>query len=667
VSMKDTAAHTPQDDVDIRSLYRANRRRVDVEGFVSTLDVRLAGAGKRARRRPAVRRIAIALAAVVLAAGVSIGTWQAAVHLGDGPESILVIGDPAEPAENSGGSSVAPGLEAFYPDFLTRQPRSVSELEFVQIWREAAATLDVAPRGARLDSIQISWDQDGLLESFYLSASTPDGRTVDLSAYVGGPALDPKSDHVTFTGAAVAHGGSSAYGSMSWGPAADAMTPSVDHVLAALDSVGLMETAVQAFGPTARLDRVLWSLSSLGTTPINEIQQLTAVWGVDASLPTTLSLSGGRVDRVDDAASLSALFPAFGLSLGRQWLNESTSGSGSLHMEMPEALVLLPVSTVQEKVGSDTGKPRPVGAQLDGLAFATWRAEICRVREGLVETVWRPNEQYQLWEGSHGVSYSSRRTWLLHGAGIVLVTPSGSGEPFEVFVGNASPGSGSSDDGTVEPWSGTGQAAIMAHPASGPGEPLELFRYFAPPLMNRIRYDETNDQIWLTMMSQDPDQITLLTARPHDSELLPIDPPLGRSFGGDFAVSPDASTMVYIGPWQVPTEVTLRTQNGKDIDAALGLETAYTPAFSPDGSKVCLIGSREFQGETAVWVFDADGRNCTEIVATRGLTPTYPVFSPDGTRVAFRNWALGDLWTVDLESEALTRYDLSVAEAPIAW
>ncbi|MBN1628292.1 MAG: hypothetical protein JW990_00880 [Thermoleophilia bacterium] len=68
----------------------------------------------------------------------------------------------------------------------------------------------------------------------------------------------------------------------------------------------------------------------------------------------------------------------------------------------------------------------------------------------------------------------------------------------------------------------------------------------------------------------------------------------------------------------MPAEVTLRTQDGKDIDAALGLPTAHTPAFAPDGSKVCLIGSH-------------------------------------------------DLWTVDVESEALARYDLLVAEAPVPW
>ena len=56
-----------------------------------------------------------------------------------------------------------------------------------------------------------------------------------------------------------------------------------------------------------------------------------------------------------------------------------------------------------------------------------------------------------------------------------------------------------------------------------------------------------------------------------------------------------------------------------------------------------------------------------ELATTEGLTPTYPAFSPDGRRIAFRNWTLGDLWTVDVTTGATIRYDLRVGEAAIAW
>ena len=216
-------------------------------------------------------------------------------------------------------------------------------------------------------------------------------------------------------------------------------------------------------------------------------------------------------------------------------------------------------------------------------------------------------------------------------------------------------------------WSATydGENALMAVPAAGePARSVELLRSKSLPLMNRVHYDANDDRVWLAELAQDGGEATLWSAQPHGSQLVALH--LTRSFGGDFAVSPDGLSILYLGTQQSPATATLRTST-QEIRLSLGLVNACSPVFSPDGKKVCLVGSDTADGATSLWIYDLEAQTCTRIESTKGLYPTFPAFSPDGQRIAFRNWRLGDVWTVALDSGKLTRYALSVADAPIAW
>jgi hypothetical protein len=310
--------------------------------------------------------------------------------------------------------------------------------------------------------------------------------------------------------------------------------------------------------------------------------------------------------------------------------------------------------------------------RLDGLAFTTpsdWtysEGTVRCFRDGAAETIWEPDTLFGPGFGSYGVSYSLGGTRLLCAGGIWLVTRDGSEVSVEVIGGVSSGGSMSSGGDETGSWSatGSGEAAVIELSPTERSESQELLRCDGLLWMNRVAYDESNNRIWLARQANGLGDVNLWTAQPHASELVPV--PLADSFGGDFAVSPDGSTIVYVGTWQVPAKVIMRTPDS-ETDLALGLATAYSPVFSPEGDKVCLVGSQALDGETAIWIFDADGGNCREIASTRGLAPTFPVFSPDGQRIAFRSWKLGDIWTVVVDRGELTRYAINAADAPIAW
>lgn len=50
-----------------------------------------------------------------------------------------------------------------------------------------------------------------------------------------------------------------------------------------------------------------------------------------------------------------------------------------------------------------------------------------------------------------------------------------------------------------------------------------------------------------------------------------------------------------------------------------------------------------FDGNTHVWVANADGSGARQVVARASIQPARPALSPDGTRVAYVDYAEGPI------------------------
>jgi Tol biopolymer transport system component len=79
---------------------------------------------------------------------------------------------------------------------------------------------------------------------------------------------------------------------------------------------------------------------------------------------------------------------------------------------------------------------------------------------------------------------------------------------------------------------------------------------------------------------------------------------------------------------------------------SLGNAEAYNATWSPDGSKVLFESARALDGSNAttnnaanVWVMNADGSSPKPLtkLTTTGADCDYPVWSPDGTKIAFQS------------------------------
>ena len=74
------------------------------------------------------------------------------------------------------------------------------------------------------------------------------------------------------------------------------------------------------------------------------------------------------------------------------------------------------------------------------------------------------------------------------------------------------------------------------------------------------------------------------------------------------------------------------------------------PVFSPDGSKIAYVRD-DFTGASPIWVMNVDGTGHTQL--TNGAEDEDPTWSPDGTRIAFvRN---DHIWIMNANGSGLTR------------
>lgn len=283
-------------------------------------------------------------------------------------------------------------------------------------------------------------------------------------------------------------------------------------------------------------------------------------------------------------------------------------------------VIALPLVLGSVSCHNEVNQARPVDRQLEGLALIVDGA-INWVHDGVVGILRGVADQ------ATAVSYSLAGAYL-------VATCSGS------------------DDGRA-----------VAIPTARGLESRDVLRHPQFTLVDNVRYDETRDRVWFTYYGEPGPSLWTVLGRYSEPERVE----LAGSFGGSFDVAAsDASTLVYIGAAQNPAEVVLRTDEG-ETGLPLALATAFGVAFSPDGRLICVSGSRRPEGDTALWVFSRDTGIVTKLGTTEGLVPTFPVFSPDGSIIAFRSFKDGNLWIVEVKAGSARSTSIAVDEAPLAW
>jgi hypothetical protein len=206
-----------------------------------------------------------------------------------------------------------------------------------------------------------------------------------------------------------------------------------------------------------------------------------------------------------------------------------------------------------------------------------------------------------------------------------------------------------------------GSAGKVTWYASAAAKPIELWKASEPGTLGTVRYLKGTNSMWLSEYG-DPEAV-LKSATPPSGEQLIHE--MDASFGGEFDADAKGESFVFVGKNQDPSTISIRDAEGSGalpVDLAL----IFSPDLSANGQKVCFVGGMK-AGDLSVWTYDLATGKPAEVVKTRGLGPTAPVFSADAKRVAFRSAKDGALWVVDLKSGVPTKLPFIADEGPIGW
>ena len=246
------------------------------------------------------------------------------------------------------------------------------------------------------------------------------------------------------------------------------------------------------------------------------------------------------------------------------------------------------------------------------------------------------------------------KVWIVRDGAAVEVAPGGDPkrEVSRVIRG----------DGVAITTQNSGSAQVAVAVPGGSGLSKTIHSTDSASLLGQVRYDKQAGRLWRTEFG-DPAARLVVTGAPANSaaETLPL-----TSFSGEFDLDPGGTTVVYTAAEQNPSQLLLYSGTTA-APLVAGFATLFTPSFSHDGGSVCFSGSRSPSDPVSLWVVNVRTKAVRGLSETSGLIPTWPVFSPDGTRIAFRSGKDGALWVVTLKDGVLSKLPLTASEAALAW
>ncbi len=109
--------------------------------------------------------------------------------------------------------------------------------------------------------------------------------------------------------------------------------------------------------------------------------------------------------------------------------------------------------------------------------------------------------------------------------------------------------------------------------------------------------------------------------------------------------------------------------NADGSDDHLVMRNGGYPDWSPDGTKFVYAGGPgPTNAESQIWVADTNGTNATQLTF-EGHCNRYPVFSPDGSNIAFasRSEHESGIWVIDSNGNNLQQLAKDVCIEPCCW
>jgi len=138
------------------------------------------------------------------------------------------------------------------------------------------------------------------------------------------------------------------------------------------------------------------------------------------------------------------------------------------------------------------------------------------------------------------------------------------------------------------------------------------------------------------------------------------------------AWSPDGTRIAFVSSRDGNAEIYVMSADGSNPTRLTNNSVGDTnPTWSPDGSRIAFLSGQS--GVNTIWIMNADGSNAFQLLPN-SLNANFPAWSPDGTRIAFsaqgpikpdtppsRPWMDMDIFVVEVDDVSnITRLTESI-------
>jgi hypothetical protein len=209
---------------------------------------------------------------------------------------------------------------------------------------------------------------------------------------------------------------------------------------------------------------------------------------------------------------------------------------------------------------------------------------------------------------------------------------------------------------------GDGASVVLVHGA-GTESIKTLLRVKSASTLGDVRMNAATSKLYRALDGDPSPRLVVSTTGPGSKATTVA---LEGSFSGEFDIDELGMGVIYTSATQAPAS--LRSAGGpKAAVLSEKLATAFTPTVSDSGERICLTGAKREGEPIAVWVFDRGSDVLERLDATSGLSPAHPVFSGDGSWIAFRSGKDGALYAVRTDGTGQRKLPFTADDAAIAW